>query len=69
MDPNANLREQDTCTDPRRLRELRQALLAWISSGGFAPDWEAYPSASRDFRSWVSHQRLSSALVLGRVRR
>lgn len=68
MDPNANLREQSTCTDPARLRELRQALAAWLSSGGFAPDWDAYPDAARDFRSWLGRVRIQTALALGRVR-
>lgn len=52
MDPDANLAEQNTCTDPARLRELRQALLQWLNRGGFAPNWKAYPAAARDFRAW-----------------
>lgn len=58
MDPNANLREQSTCTDPARLRELRQALGLWLESGGFAPDWDAYPDATKDFRSWFRAGRV-----------
>jgi len=52
MDPNANLAEQSECTDSARLRELRQALLYWLHSGGFEPDWSAYPEATADFNAW-----------------
>lgn len=52
MDPNANLQEQSTCTDPARLRELRQALLAWLTSGGFEPEWVKYQCATNDFQAW-----------------
>lgn len=65
MDPNANLREQaelllptwqvsDLSTyDRRRLSELRRALQAWLSSGGFAPDSKAYPDAWKLYLVWV----------------
>lgn len=52
MDPNANLDEQAECSDPKRLRELRQALLAWMHHGGFEPDWDAQPYATKDFDAW-----------------
>jgi hypothetical protein len=59
VDPNANLREQDECrgrTDYgpplRRLEELRIALAAWLASGGFAPDWQAFPDAAREYHEW-----------------
>lgn len=52
MDPNANLAEQAECTNPTRLRELRQALLQWMHRGGFEPDWGAYPEATADFNAW-----------------
>jgi len=53
MDPNANLAEQSSCTDPARLRELRQALLEWIARGGCEPDWTRYPEAAKDFQAWA----------------
>lgn len=52
MDPNANLAEQATCTEPARLRELRQALASWLQHGGFAPAWTEHHSASRCFLAW-----------------
>jgi hypothetical protein len=52
MDPNANLQEQSTCTDTARLRDLRQALAGWLVFGGFAPEWEKHPSATRCFKAW-----------------
>jgi hypothetical protein len=59
MDPNANLAEQDRLltaesnTDKRRRSELRRALLGWLTSGGFAPDWKKYPDATAAYRTWV----------------
>lgn len=58
MDPNANLQEQERIMRDRyypmlmagersRLRELRNALNAWIASGGFEPDWSKAPNAAR----------------------
>jgi hypothetical protein len=59
MDPNANLAEQDRIVtrrqaagmlnrqDAARLRELRQALAAWLAGGGFPPDWRQAPRAAR----------------------
>jgi hypothetical protein len=57
VDPNANLAEQNTCTDPARLRDLRSALADWLAGRGFAPTWQAYPAASDDFRSWCRQYR------------
>jgi len=60
MDATANLREQEEILGllsrrvddqeylserRRRLRELRDALRAWLAAGGDAPDWQAYPRA------------------------
>ena len=59
MDPNANLREQDELLaatsriDKQRRSELRRALQGWLASGGFAPDWKAYPKATAAYRAWV----------------
>lgn len=62
MDPNANLREQESIVFHRlglthrnetytkggaRLRELRQALRAWLDRGGFEPDWTLAPHARK----------------------
>ena len=52
MDPNATLQEiegilQAPTPDEDRLSELSDALSAWLGKGGFAPDWESYPTASR----------------------
>jgi hypothetical protein len=52
MDPNANLAEQETCTDSARLRELRQALAQWLRNGGFEPNWATYRAATVDFCAW-----------------
>jgi hypothetical protein len=64
MDPNANLQEQEriiaanaiiaangrTATAVKaRLYELREALCEWLDRGGFAPDWDKSPLASRYF--------------------
>ena len=63
MDPNANLAEQerlltaplgttnaDRRADRERLAELRDALALWLSLGGFAPAWEACPTAAAWYR-------------------
>lgn len=58
MDPNANLAEQERLLDSqerhdrRRLSELRHALEDWLAGGGFAPDWNKYPDASKAFKKW-----------------
>lgn len=63
MDPNANLKEQAELLnatsnyDKRRRSELRQALQAWIANGGFAPDWSAYPEATKAYKQWVRDSR------------
>lgn len=62
MDPNANLRQQEsilnrlTVVQGARKRmleidlsELRQALYDWIREGGFDPDWSAAPKAAPYF--------------------
>ena len=51
MDPNATLRMID---DADRVdadtREAIANLQRWLSRGGFAPDWAAYPTGTRRFR-------------------
>lgn len=59
MDPDANLRAQqallttDDRSEKRERSDLRRALQAWLSSGGFSPDWKAYPEATKAYRKWV----------------
>lgn len=59
MDPNANLQEQATLldamdrSDRRRLSELRHALQSWLTSGGFAPNWNTFPQATKAYKAWV----------------
>jgi hypothetical protein len=69
MDPNANLREQNDCNDPARLRELRQELAGWLDVGGFAPDWQQCPLAAKGFKSWLQerYQPLYRRLMVGLV--
>lgn len=31
----------------RRLADLREALAEWLANGGFAPDWQAQPTAAK----------------------
>lgn len=58
MDPNANLSEQSRLlnttarSDRARLSELRHALAGWLSGGGFQPDWNAHPDATKAFKLW-----------------
>lgn len=60
MDPNANLREQNELLHTEsyggkdRRAELRRALLSWLSSGGFEPNWSKYPEATKAYRKWVT---------------
>lgn len=61
MDPNANLSEQSYLLSyghgidkrgERRLRELRIDLLEWMQKGGFEPNWDDYPEATKAFNAW-----------------
>lgn len=63
MDANVNLQQQAVIIARRGaalagdrilLAELRRALALWLRTGGFAPDWRAYPEAARYFtmRGW-----------------
>jgi len=51
MDPTAALRRID---DADRVdadtREAMRGLHQWLSRGGFAPDWDAYPTGTRRYR-------------------
>jgi hypothetical protein len=53
MDPNANLRAQAQTNNSTYLRELRHALADWLGSGGFEPDWHAYPQTAKRFKTWA----------------
>lgn len=69
MDPNANLQNQQNLLSyieskrrrgddiPASVRsqllEARRALRAWLTSGGFEPDWMAYGRTSTAFRAWM----------------
>lgn len=59
MDPNANLQQQQLLINetPRQdadgeLYQLRHDLSAWMRRGGFQPNWDAYPEATKEFRLW-----------------
>ena len=50
MDPNATLEMIDDALaegDRAMAREHRSNLFTWLSRGGFAPEWEAYPDAAK----------------------
>ena len=50
MDPNVTLRWISEALERKsysRAREFRGYLTDWLSRGGFAPDWSAYPRAAR----------------------
>lgn len=65
MDPNANLREQETCTDQARLLDLRVSLADWLDTGGFEPLWHLHVEASQLFRAWRVNLTRSDARALG----
>lgn len=51
MDPNAALREIDDADRvDAETREMMAGLHGWLSRGGFAPDWDAYPTGTRRYR-------------------
>jgi len=62
MDPNANLREQESlqaissADDIQRRAELRRALTEWLERGGFKPNWRECPEATRTFRAWMKRR-------------
>ena len=61
MDPNAALRMIDSASrvdaDTREaIRDLQQ----WLSHGGFAPDWVAYPTGTRRFRRALGIKKISA---------
>ena len=51
MDPDAALRMIDDADRvDAETREVMQGLHQWLSRGGFAPDWSAYPTGTRRYR-------------------
>ena len=51
MDPDAALRLIDSASRvDADTREAIRGLQQWLSRGGFAPDWTAYPTGTRRFR-------------------
>jgi len=58
MDPDAALRMIDDADRvDAETREVMQGLHGWLSRGGFAPDWDAYPTGARRFRKAYGPQR------------
>lgn len=51
MDPNATLRLiGESSRIDRDTSEAMANLYSWLSRGGFAPNWSAYPKATKRFR-------------------
>jgi hypothetical protein len=51
MDPDAALRRIDDADRvDAETREVMRGLHQWLSRGGFAPDWDAYPTGTRRYR-------------------
>lgn len=51
MDPDAALRAIDDADRvDAETREVMRGLHQWLSGGGFAPDWSAYPKGARRYR-------------------
>ena len=51
MDPDAALRMIDDADRvDAETREVMRGLHQWLSRGGFAPDWTAYPTGTRRYR-------------------
>lgn len=51
MDPDAALRAIDEADRvDAETREVMAGLHGWLSRGGFAPDWDAYPTGARRYR-------------------
>ena len=51
MDPDAALRMIDDADRvDAETRDVMRGLHAWLSRGGFPPDWDAYPTGTRRYR-------------------
>ena len=51
MDPNAALRMIDEADRvDAETRDLMRGLHGWLSRGGFAPDWDDYPTGAKRYR-------------------
>lgn len=62
MDPNAALRMIDESDRvDADTREVMRGLHGWLSRGGFAPDWDEYPTGTRRYRK--AYGKTSSARI------
>lgn len=62
MDPNAALRMIDDADRvDAETREVMRGLHQWLARGGFAPDWDAYPTGTRRYRRAYGGARKSHA--------
>ena len=68
MDPDAALRTIDEADRvDAEVREAMAGLHGWLSRGGFAPDWDAYPTGTRRYRKAYgkstrrAHARIAAA--------
>jgi hypothetical protein len=58
MDPDAALQAIDDADRvDAETREVMNGLHAWLSRGGFSPDWSRYPKGARRFRKAYGQQR------------
>ena len=57
MDPNEILKTLDwevsTSGDKREAFRLMGDLADWLTSGGFHPNWDHYPDATKAFRQFI----------------
>lgn len=72
MDPNATLTDitarlaevQRTAEYYFELDSVVEDLLFWLARGGFAPDWEAYPLATRYIQTRLdTYKRISTVEI------
>ena len=64
MDPDAALRMIDDADRvDAETREVMRGLHSWLSRGGFAPDWDAYPTGTRRYRKAYGKQHSRSSSV------
>jgi hypothetical protein len=64
MDPNAALRMIDDADRvDAETREAMRGLHQWLSRGGFAPDWDAYPTGTRRYRKAYGQRRSGSKVA------
>lgn len=62
MDPDAALRMIDDADRvDAETREVMRGLHSWLSRGGFAPDWDSYPTGTRRYRKAYGKQQSRSS--------